>query len=114
MPRPRADARRDYRHFPQEYQELIERFALGGEQTLGPMTLSEARSSVRDLNRYKGFLMRAVTEERDSFAKELLDIFNRAQLRAVPLLGDADQAHVVIAPHPLVTAIGVLRESAEL
>ena len=114
----RSDARRDYRQFPAAYTELLETFERDGPTRLGPMSIKEARAARRDFSRFKMFLMRAVDDDKDDYARELVAIFNRASIKIdwrrgdVVLRGDeriADPAYLILDHNPLVRAVAALR-----
>lgn len=103
MTRTRSDARRDYRQFPAAYTQLLEAFETGGKAVrLGPMPLKAAKSAKRDFYRFKGFLMRAVDDAQDDYARELMTVFNRASVR---LEGAGDDAYMIVDHNPLVQAV---------
>lgn len=107
----RRDTRRDYRHFPPAYAELVRRFRDTGRAEVGPLTLASARSTVRDLYRFRMFLSAALDDDpSDSYARDLFNIFNEVILRIEPVaVADAaqpDALHLVrFALNPVVAAI---------
>ena len=114
----RSDARRDYRQFPSAYTELLEAFERNGPTRLGPMTIKEARAARRDFSRFKMFLMRAVDDDHDDYARELVAVFNRASIKIDWRRGDVvhrgaeripDPAYLILDHNPLVRAVAALR-----
>lgn len=113
----RRDQRRDYRHFPPAYTELLERFEAGGQDTihLGVMSKREAQGAVRDLYRFKMFILDAINEDPDDdHARRLSTIFSSVTLR-VETLAEAksdDATHcVVVTLNPVAAALKGLAAS---
>jgi hypothetical protein len=105
---PRSDARRDYRQFPAAYTLLLEQFeATGKPIRLEMNTLKDAKAARRDFYRFKGFLMRAVDDDHDEYAKELVAIFNKCSVR---LEGTApgQVPAMILDRNPLVRAVEAL------
>lgn len=105
----RRDTRRDYRHFPPEYGDLIRRFRDTGRAEIGPLPLAAARSACRDLYRYRMFLSAALDDDPgDDYARSLFDAFNVVILRIEPvaILGnDPSGTHLVhFTLNPIVAA----------
>lgn len=101
----RRDARRDYRHFPPEYSELLFRFDASGSAAIGPMSLRDAKHAVRDLYRFKMFLTSgADTDPDDEHCRDLLNIFATCILSVEP-------ASVASGPDNALTHIVVLRRN---
>lgn len=114
----RSDARRDYRQFPSAYTELLEAFERNGPTRLGPMTIKEARAARRDFSRFKMYLMRAVDDSNDDYARDLVAIFNRASIKIDWRRGDnalrgqeriPDPAFIILDHNPLVRAVEAFR-----
>jgi hypothetical protein len=101
-----ANARRDYRHFPAAYGELIHRFNDKGSASVGPMSKKEANVTRRDLYRFRTFLSAAVdADPSDAFARELLDIFSRVVLNIEPIATvDPRGSHCIVLSLNPVTA----------
>lgn len=72
MTKPRAHARNDYRQFPPEYIEVLQRFDQMGSIRFGPMTERQANTMRREWHRYIGFLRNAPSD--DDFARSLYTI----------------------------------------
>jgi hypothetical protein len=86
MNTPRPSSRRDYRHFPEAYTSLLLTFDRDSGATLGPMAIVDARSSVRDLYRFKMFLSAGCdADPDDAHCRALLRIFAKAIIRIVPI-----------------------------
>lgn len=114
MSAPNPGTRRDYRHFPPEYADLLRKFARDGRADIGPMSEKEARASSRDLYRFRMFLASACdADEDDPYARELLDIFASVTLKVEPcaLSDGPDTSHcVVFTLNPVVRAVRAMRE----
>ena len=81
-----ANRRRDYRHFPASYGDLIHRFHDTGRASIGPISRKEAEVTRRDLYRFRTFLSAGVdADPSDAFARELLDKFSRVVLNIEPV-----------------------------
>lgn len=108
--RTRRDTRRDYRHFPPEYADLVRDFRDTGRAEVGPLTLAHARSTVRDLYRFRMFLSAALDDDPgDTYARDLFDVFNSAVLRIEPVAvagTDPNALHFVrFVLNPIVAAV---------
>lgn len=79
-PRLRRGARTDYRHFPAEYVTLVEMLERDSVVTLGPFPESMARSTIRDIYRWKMMLLHAWDDSQDALAKELHDTLAACRL----------------------------------
>lgn len=80
----RSGSRRDYRHFPSEYAELIQRFDRDGHASLPNLTKAEAQASVRDLYRFRMYLSEALdADSEDVYARALFNMFNSITLKVV-------------------------------
>lgn len=106
----RRDTRRDYRHFPPEYADLVRRFRDTGRAEVGPLPLAQARSTVRDLYRFRMFLSAALDDDPgDDYARTLFNVFNSVVLRIEPvaIAGDDPAAlHLVrFVLNPIVAAM---------
>lgn len=89
---PRPDSRRDYRHFPPEYADMIRAFERDSRRAdylvspfrIGPFTARIANSTKRDLYRYRMFLTQALDDDPgDDYARALFNTFNSVTLRTV-------------------------------
>jgi hypothetical protein len=65
----KRNERSDYRHFPPEYVELLQRFDRTGSIRFGPMTERQANSMRREWYRYASFLRNA--DPTDDYARSL-------------------------------------------
>lgn len=103
MASPRLDRKTDYRHFPQAYSELLQRFADEGTARLGPMKYNAALGARRDLYRYRMFLINAVEDDPDdTFARELYDAARDVYMRVE---GSGDECFIVLELNPIVAAM---------
>lgn len=106
--RARPDARRDYRHFPPAYAEILHKFKGKGVASIGPCNEREAQAARRDLYRYKTFLSAALEADADDEqAHELYQIFNRVVLRIEPVEDPTDgRTHrLTLYINPIVAAV---------
>lgn len=110
---PRRDSRRDYRHFPAAYTELLERVQSAGHASLGPMPLRDAQAGARDLYRFKMFLSSGADDNpEDAHCRRLLNIARDCTVRIEPvaiLPGDPPSptlTHLIsISLNPIVAAM---------
>ena len=110
MSSPRRDTRRDYRHFPPAYADLVRRFRDEGRASVPGLTLASARSTVRDLYRFRMFLSAALDDDPgDDYARSLFNIFNEVILRIEPA-GETGTYTVRFSLNPVVAA---MRQPAE-
>lgn len=108
----RSDSRRDYRHFPPEYAELVRQYGRTGRADIGPMSQKEARAAARDLYRFKMFLTAACdADNEDVYARELLDAFTSASIHVEPIAThDPRGTHcVAFVMNPIVAAVRAAR-----
>ena len=107
----RRDTRTDYRHFPPAYAGLVQRFRDTGRAEVGPLTLAAARSTVRDLYRFRMFLVNAMKDDPDDdYARGLWNVFNEVSLRIEPVAvadpRQPDALHLVrFSLNPIVAAM---------
>lgn len=102
--RTRPDSRRDYRHFPREYTDLLVRFEQSGYVVLTFPEARQAHAARRELYRFKTFVSAGVDDDsNDAHARWLLDVFNTVTMRLEAL---ADGTHALILDsNPLVRAM---------
>jgi hypothetical protein len=101
----RKSARKDFKHFPVEYFELLERHRDGALARLGPMTRRQAQAGRMDLYRFFGFLRDAYKE--DPTARIYSDIARSLTLTvepAEPAYG-RDMYFIVLSTNPIVAAM---------
>lgn len=111
----RRDTRRDYRHFPPAYADLVRRFRDTGRAEIGPLTLASARSTVRDLYRFRMFLSAALDDDPgDTYARDLFNIFNEVILRIEPvaIAGD-DPTELYLVRFALNPVVAAMRQPTE-
>lgn len=110
----RRDSRRDYRHFPAAYTELLERVRAEGKAALGPMPLRDAQAGARDLYRFKMFLTNGVDDDPDdAHCRHLLNIARDCTIRVEPVaclpgddpVGDTLTHLISISLNPIVAAM---------
>ncbi len=102
----RRDTRRDYRHFPPAYAALVQRFAETGQASVPGLTLASARSTVRDLYRFRMFLSAALDDDSgDDYARRLFNIFNEVILRIEPADTEHDLHTIHFRLNPVVAAM---------
>jgi hypothetical protein len=65
----RRNERTDYRHFPPEYVDLLQRFKSAGSIRFGPMSERQANAMRREWYRYASFLRNA--DPTDDYARDL-------------------------------------------
>jgi hypothetical protein len=112
----RRDTRQDYRHFPPAYADLVRRFRDTGRAEVGPLTQGSARSTVRDLYRFRMFLVAAMKDDPgDTYARDLFNIFNEVILRIEPVAvlqsPDDPCTHLVrFSLNPVVAAMRQVKE----
>jgi hypothetical protein len=101
--RTRPDSRRDYRHFPREYTDILVRFEQTGRVVLTFNEAREAHAARRELYRFKTFVSAGVDDNSDdTHARWLLDVFNTVTMR----LEQVDGQHaLVLDSNPLVRAM---------
>lgn len=113
----RSDSRRDYRHFPPEYAELVRQYDRTGRADIGPMSQKEARAAARDLYRFKMFLTAACDSDTDDpYARELLDAFTSASIHVEPVAThDPRGTHcVAFVMNPIVAAVRATRNQTRI
>ena len=108
---PRSDSRRDYRHFPPEYADMLRAFERETRRPdyrqrpyrFGPLGKAEAAAAKRDLYRFRMYLTAALDADAgDDYARALFNIFNSVTLRTV----EAEGAHwIVFDINPVVAAM---------
>jgi hypothetical protein len=83
---PRSDSRRDYRHFPREYTDLLVAFERDGRATLAFSTRREASTARRLLYQFKMLAVSSAdADPDDTQARWLVDVFNTVTLRLEPV-----------------------------
>lgn len=100
--------RRDYRHFPAEYADLVRKFHTTGRASIAPLTYKEARAATRDLYRWRMFLSAACdSDEDDPYARELFNMFSNVTLKIEPLATECEHGThcVVFHINPVVRAV---------
>jgi hypothetical protein len=105
---PRRDSRRDYRHFPAAYTDLLHRAADAGSTSIGPMTQRDALASLRDLYRFKMFLSSGCDEDPDdAHCRALFNIANSLIMRVEPTATEQGAlTHlIVLTLNPIVAAM---------
>lgn len=110
---PRADARTDYRQFPQSYFDLLdayrERLPTQGRIALGPMSRKHALVARRDLHRFKMMLTNA--DPGDAVARDLAELFGDIMLSIEPIATepvDGRDSLLVLCPNPVASAMAAL------
>lgn len=98
----RPPQRSDYRHFPQEYFDLLDRFEREGVVSITGITRKEAISMRNGLYYFFNFLRKSY--DSDEYARQYSDIARKAVIRVTPTsgLGEAP-AQFEIAKNPLVS-----------
>jgi hypothetical protein len=110
--------RRDYRHFPSEYADMIRTFEretrrpdyLTSPFRLGPFTAKAATASKRDLYRFRLYLSYALDDDPgDDYARSLFTVFNSVTLRTVT---EPDGTYISFEINPVVAAMRRLQAGA--
>ena len=109
----RSNSRRDYRHFPAAYTQLLEQYEREGKSMRVSMpSLKAAKAAISDMNRFKMFLLAAVDNDKDDYALELTNIFKNLSLRSHSEI-DADSGeehfYLLVDRNPLVAAIEAMQ-----
>lgn len=105
--RTRPDSRRDYRHFPREYTDLLVRFEQSGRVILTFSEARQAHAARRELYRFKTFVSAGVDDDStDTHARWLLDVFNTVTMRLETMHDGTSTCYgLVLDSNPLVRAM---------